>query len=265
MLAIAVIVLVIVLVAGGNKNNGAPGASNTSYTSNTSTTSTTSTGPDTSTIRYSAPSISSKVGDLVSFGTYEQDNNLNNGPEPITWSVLEIKDGKAMLISKYGLDAMRYNTRKEDSVQWENCSMRAWLNGTFLNTSFSDAERSAIALTEVDNGEQQHYDHYYGYGWKNTQDYIYILSYDEAFNVYFLNDAVRRCAPTDFAIANGASTGTNKVDGRAAGPWWLRSKGRFADGYASCVLQSGSYEDIERANVDAGDMAVRPVLWVNLQ
>ena len=257
-LAVAVIVLLIVLLTGGNKNNGGPGASNISNTSNTSTT---STGPDTSSIRYSAPSSSTKVGDLVSFGTYEQDNNPNNGPEPITWSVLEIKDGKAMLISKYGLDAIRFNTRA-DNVQWEDCSLRAWLNGTFLNSSFTDAERSAIVLTEVDNSDAQHPNPYAKYNWNNTQDYVYILSYEEAFNVYFLNDAVRRCAPTDFAIANGASLGINVVDGRAAGCWWLRSGDDYMKRWAYFVLPSGDYEV---GSVDAGNRVVRPVLWVNLQ
>ena len=277
---VAIIAVVIVLVTGGNKNAsgsvgtnsgtidlsemfsdpaGSPGTNSgnpgTSYTSNAST------NPNTFAIRYSAPSSSSKVGDLVSFGTYEQDNNLSNGPEPIAWSVLEIKDGKAMLISKYGLDAIRFNTRA-DNVQWEDCSLRAWLNGTFLNSSFTDAERSAIVLTEVDNSDAQHPNPYAKYNWNNTQDYVYILSYEEAFNVYFLNDAVRRCAPTDFAIANGASLGINVVDGRAAGRWWLRSGDDYMKRWAYFVMQSGDYEV---GSVDAGNTVVRPVLWVNLQ
>ena len=31
-----------------------------------------------------------KVGDVVNFGRYEQDNNYNNGSEPIQWRVLDI-------------------------------------------------------------------------------------------------------------------------------------------------------------------------------
>ena len=50
------------------------------------------------------------VGSIITFGAYEQDNNTRNGKEPIEWQVLEIKGGRALLISKYGLDAKRYNT-----------------------------------------------------------------------------------------------------------------------------------------------------------
>ena len=48
------------------------------------------------------------VGNIVAFGRYEQDNDLTNGPEPIEWIVLDVVDGektKALLLSKYGLDA----------------------------------------------------------------------------------------------------------------------------------------------------------------
>ena len=41
----------------------------------------------------------------VTFGTYEQDGNASNGAEPIEWYVLDEKDGKKLLVSKYILDA----------------------------------------------------------------------------------------------------------------------------------------------------------------
>lgn len=45
-------------------------------------------------------SFDKKVGHYVSFGKYEQDNNTSNGKEKIEWLVLEVKDGKALVISK---------------------------------------------------------------------------------------------------------------------------------------------------------------------
>lgn len=44
-----------------------------------------------------------EVGDIFKFGSYEQDNDTSNGKEDIEWLVLEVKDGKALLISKYAL------------------------------------------------------------------------------------------------------------------------------------------------------------------
>lgn len=38
----------------------------------------------------------SKAGDIVIFGTYEQDNDVLNGPEGIEWIVLKEEDGKIL-------------------------------------------------------------------------------------------------------------------------------------------------------------------------
>ena len=50
------------------------------------------------------------INNIVTFGHYEQDNDLSNGPEEIEWIVLDFdeKDHKALLISRYGLDAKPY-------------------------------------------------------------------------------------------------------------------------------------------------------------
>ena len=60
------------------------------------------------------------IGDTITFGSYEQDNNLDNGSEPIEWMVLDIQDGKAFLLSRYGLDTKPYNTVEMD-ITWEAC------------------------------------------------------------------------------------------------------------------------------------------------
>ena len=33
-----------------------------------------------------------QVGDIIEFGSYEQDNDSSNGSEPIKWRVLEVSD-----------------------------------------------------------------------------------------------------------------------------------------------------------------------------
>lgn len=44
------------------------------------------------------------VGDIVSFGSYEQDNNPRNGTEPVDWYVLDKADGEATLLAVDLLD-----------------------------------------------------------------------------------------------------------------------------------------------------------------
>ena len=95
-------------------------------------------------------SSSVAVGDICYFGAYEQDNDLTNGKEPIEWLVLDVQGDKALLLSKYGLDAKPYNTTYAD-VTWETCTLRKWLNDDFLKTAFSEDEQKAILTTEVDN------------------------------------------------------------------------------------------------------------------
>ena len=49
------------------------------------------------------------AGDIVTFGRYEQDNDLSDGQEPIEWIVLDQGDNAVALISRYGLDARQYH------------------------------------------------------------------------------------------------------------------------------------------------------------
>lgn len=46
------------------------------------------------------------VGEYVTFGHYEQDNDESNGKEDIEWLVLEKEDDKVLVISKYVLNAI---------------------------------------------------------------------------------------------------------------------------------------------------------------
>ncbi|MBQ7956295.1 MAG: hypothetical protein IJ282_11205 [Lachnospiraceae bacterium] len=89
------------------------------------------------------------VGDEFTLGTYEQDNNLENGAEDIEWIVLEKdSDGTYLCISKYILDARPFNTNQVEIVNnWGTSSLREWLNSTFFDTAFS--EKDAENLVEM--------------------------------------------------------------------------------------------------------------------
>lgn len=193
------------------------------------------------------------VGDYVIWGSYEQDNNKANGKEDIEWLVLEIKDGKALVISKYALDCQQYNTERT-SVTWETCSLRQWLNKDFLNAAFSAEEQAMIPTVTVPADKNPSYSTDPG---KATQDKVSLLSIQEA-NKYFSSDSARQCAATDYAVANGAYV--NSDNGNCW--WWLRSPGlyQFLAAYVRSgggLVESGDY-------VNGSDDAVRPALWINL-
>ena len=206
------------------------------------------------------------VGNYVSFGTYPQ-TKAGNDATPIEWLVLARDGDKALLISRYGLDAQPYNT-DYTSVTWETCTLRTWLNGTFYNKAFSSAEQAAILTTDVDNSKNQCYSGWSTNGGKNTQDKVFLLSYAEA-NKYFgvtynnSSNTKSRVAPTAYAIAQG--TGKNSsyktADGIDAGWWRLRSPG--VSQYDAAYVSTDGSLYANRVNVGSG--SVRPALWVNLE
>ena len=198
------------------------------------------------------------VGYTYTFGSYEQDNNTSNGKEEIEWQILEKQDNKILLISKYALDCQQYNTEQTD-VTWETCTLRSWLNSTFINNAFTEAEQSMIADTKVTADKNPNYSTNPG---NDTTDKIFLLSINEV-NKYFTTDESRKCVPTAYAIEQGAYTSDSyTTGGKATCWWWLRSPGSSQD-FASLVYFGGSVSNFGYY-VDGSSGCVRPALWINL-
>ena len=194
-------------------------------------------------------------GSEVSFGSYEQDNDLTNGPEPVEWTVLDVQGGKALLISKFGLDSQRFNSTQK-AVTWETCMLRSWLNNEFHSSAFSDHEKEFIEETSVDNGWSQGNPKWRTNGGNNTNDRIFILSFAEA-REFYGSDHERTCQPTEYAV----SQGTNRSS-RTGNCWyWLRSPGYSLYNVAS-VATDGSLS-FHSIRSDYG--AVRPAMWIDLE
>ena len=90
-----------------------------------------------------------KVGDSVTIGSYDLNNNAEDDNEDIKWTVLAIENGKALIISDLCIDARIYNEGKE-SVTWETSDMRAWLNGDFYEAAFDEDEKRYLLLSDVE-------------------------------------------------------------------------------------------------------------------
>lgn len=83
------------------------------------------------------------VGDIIYYGSYEQDNNISNGKENIEWRVLAKENNRILGISDKALDCKPFNETKEN-VTWRTCTLRKWLNDDFFNSAFSNAEKSVF-------------------------------------------------------------------------------------------------------------------------
>ena len=211
--------------------------------------------------------VSLAVGDMITFGTYPQ-TSKGTDQTPIEWIVLDVQEGKALLLSKYGLDAKQFNSVQTKNITWEKCTLRSWLNNDFLNTAFSEKEQAEILITEVDNSASQGYSRWITVDRNNTKDQVFLLSCSEANKylevTYFNhNNTKSRVTPTAYAEMQGAfaDTSNRTVDNCAAGWWWLRSPGNHW-GYASGVTHDGSLRSYMYVNDSSA--VVRPALWINL-
>ena len=194
------------------------------------------------------------VGSYVTFGAYEQDNDLSNGKEDIEWLVLARKGRKALLISRYALDSLPYSEHLKD-IPWEKCSLRTWLNDTFINEAFSSDEQKCIIGSTVTADKNPLYDTEQG---NDTKDKVFILSMKEA-DEYFDSDTARQCKATEYCHARGACV--SRENGNCW--WWLRTMGDI-DIDATVVDDEGPLQDCgDRVTVK--ETAVRPAMWVDLR
>ncbi|MBR6185593.1 MAG: hypothetical protein IKQ41_04965 [Clostridia bacterium] len=138
-----------------------------------------------------------KSGDVITFGTFEQNNNSKDGKEPIEWLVLETDGSQAFLLSRYVLTCRKFNGSKSMNLSWSSSSIRKWLNDKFLD-GFSKKEQAAIVTTTVDNSAAQSETGACS-GGKETKDKVFLLSYAEL-NTYFPERADKRAVYTDSAI-----------------------------------------------------------------
>ncbi len=229
------------------------------------------------------PLPKTKKGDIITFGAYEEDNDLTNGKEPIEWLVLEVdkSTNRVLLLSRYGLDARRFDASTYQG--WDKSEIRSWLNSTFLNAAFTAEEQKAIATTTVKTGNNDEWVAFakkYGWSYDNlnggadTQDKVFLLSLEEAMaysgystldNFTFNGTDKMKAVPTKYAVAQGAyqydnSDSNRMLNGTGCCWWWLRSPGSYSS-YASYVYYDGSL-DFNYVNYASG--SVRPAFWLNL-
>lgn len=194
-----------------------------------------------------------EVGSYISFGAYEQDNNTENGKEKIEWLVLDKAENKILVISKYALEAQPYHTNpNEETVTWETCSLRGWLNYGFIDEAFTSDEKAKIATTKVSGGNNTLTGVSAG---NSTDDRLFLLNMTEVQEKYFASDSLKACAPTAYAAEKGCIvTNTGNC------LWWLRTPGKNSAHSAFVNDEGFVYE--EGAQIDNADYAVRPAMWI---
>lgn len=221
-----------------------------------------------------AAAVSVRAGDTVVFGAYVQNDrnyswyddaaNAGLAKDPVEWTVLEVQGTRALLISRHALDRRQYEgDRFKDALSWENCALRSWLNGTFLNTAFTPEQQAAILTVTVDCREEG----VSGLGWtpaggRDTQDRIYLLSAAEAQD-YFPNDAARTARAS---VSASGRSGNGTEESLPVVTWWLRSTtgGNAGSAQCGCVPGDGALDSSDSVSAANDYLYVRPVMWVDL-
>ena len=189
----------------------------------------------------------SEKGDVIRFGRYEQDNNNADGLEEIEWLIIDKNDTAIQLLSKYILDYQLFD-KIHKSATWETCTLRVWLNDTFLNNAFSPEEQNYILKTLVGADKNPNFSANYG---NSTRDRIYILGFLEV-NDFFPEKMDRIAASTKY------SESLTKEDMNNS--WWLRSRGSFNNS-SSYVNSYGIVHYLGQSN----KLGIRPTLWLDFQ
>jgi len=191
------------------------------------------------------------VGEIVHFGKWD-------------WRVLDIQDGKALLITNHIIDQRPYNDYQwieGTDITWETCTLRAYLNGEFLG-NFTAEERAKIFATENVNLDNQWYG---STGGRNTTDKVFLLSIGEVVK-YFGDSGQLKSKNQDKCWIDDQYNDerTAKFNNVEFG-WWLRSPGY---GYGNAAhIGSGVYpvgSIVLIGGMFTVNFGVRPALWLKL-
>ena len=192
-----------------------------------------------------------KVGDIITLGTYPQ--GAKGEVKPIEWQILDVKNGQALVISKYALDCKAFNDTRA-SVTWGSCTLRKWLNDDFYDKAFNGEDKAKITTTTVTADKNPSYNTPQG---NATQDKVFLLSVKEV-DSYCKSDADRNGNGTDYCYKQGSYKDAS--NGNCW--WWLRSSGSDSGSAANVSCDGSVYNRGYSVNYKIG--AVRPAMWINI-
>ena len=167
-----------------------------------------------------------EVGGTIERGTYPTTAGETYAGKPITWKVLAITDGRALVISEKLLTSKAHASTSVSGLAWADSEINKWLNNTSSDGFIAQYGLGDVSMAQVGdvNGK------------------VFLLTKTEA-GTYFSDDASR--------VAYDLS-GT-------ASQWWLASINSSKSYYDTVYL-----EGIFSSSPVHYEQGVRPALWINL-
>ncbi len=185
----------------------------------------------------------------------------------INWRVLDVQDGKALVLSDLILDCRPFQ-KTSNSNAWADSSLRAYLNGDFYKKTFSASEKKRIVSTKLVNNFNSQNTTTFG---TDTKDKVFLLSADEVAR-YFSKDKDRvayadRRTP---ALLNSPinSIDTNPYEGvyqnYTVWYWWLRTPGESGTGDREALYVNLAGE-LKNYEIDSASIGIRPAMWIKVE
>lgn len=211
-------------------------------------------------IRSGTAHITGAMESNIYFGNYWQsvksEDAADSNKEPVKWRVLA-NDDSLFVVSDKNLDCIEYNSSAE-TVTWENCTLRKWLNNKFLDKAFTAQEQGAVLESLVVNEDGAKGSE----AGADTYDKVYLLSIYEVIDpeLGFPTDwkdkgGTRVALNTEYTKSKRAMTNSDM-----SGAWWLRTPGDAKN--AANVFNAGNVF-VRGGNVNNFIFAVRPAMNID--
>ena len=204
-----------------------------------------------------------KVGDIITFGSWDQDGK--KGGEPISWIVLCQGVGKTFVLSEKILEYQCFKNATEadkyPSALYKDSDLREFLNGEFYNKAFSDGEKAAILTVKITSAykDEKFFERTY-----ETEDKVFPLSRDEEARFVCGVGTNIFGYPTQRVLKENPyilSSISNVPGVEKAAAWWLRDMGTENAKKAAYVYAT----EIQKRNYDEAvyeKSGVRPAMWI---
>ena len=201
---------------------------------------------------------------------------------PIRWRVLDIREGRALLLADRMPDCVPFHETAE-AVAWQESTLRSWLNGLgaaenrqqrdfagtgFIDRAFTAEERDAIVPVLCENAPNRDYSTSSG---ADTPDRIFLLSNAEVFEGAEAgrygfagrddDDPAKRFTSTLYAKCMGAWW--SPVEAYAGNSFWFMRTSGYTPQSVTYVCDFG-YIYSKGTLVTCGDAGVLPALWIDL-
>ncbi len=175
------------------------------------------------------------IGDTLKFG------NIDN--IPIEWRILDKQKGKMLIFCTHGISSKPFCNNATDiskKINWNNCSLRKWLNSDFITECLLKQEKW-IQPSKEKNSFQLPVTN------EDNSDKVFLLSEIEVKK--YLNDL-------DYNLRLH-----NKCSATSSEFWWLRTPGQF-DNFIQGVLEKNNSID-KIGNFVCVENIIRPAMWID--